>query len=85
MLDRIPNIPQAVNMPELQDSEQNAPDMWQGSEYASSSEMVRLQMVLGSLQTIFWKFTVFWICIKFSIYQDFECIRNLNVLDFHRV
>ena len=40
MLDRIPNIPQAVNMPELQDSEQNAPDMWQGSEYASSSEMV---------------------------------------------
>ena len=28
---------------------------------------------------------LFWICLRFSIYHDFECIRNLNMLEFHRV
>ena len=28
---------------------------------------------------------VSWIRLRFSIYQDFECIRNLNMLDFHWV
>ena len=28
---------------------------------------------------------VFLICLRFSIYQNFQCIRNLNILDFHRV
>ena len=28
---------------------------------------------------------VFWTCFRLSIYQDFECIRNLNMLEFHRV
>ena len=28
---------------------------------------------------------VSWISLRFSICQDFECIRNLNMLDFHWV
>ena len=27
---------------------------------------------------------VFWICLRYSIYHDFECIRNLNMLGFYR-
>ena len=40
--------------------------------------MTGLQKILCKLY--FKRFTVFWICLRFSIYQDFTCIRNLNVL-----